>query len=219
MIKLFKTHIPEILAANAAAWTLTLKEKRAAGVEATQTELSRYRHPSIKAALLRETHGKCAYCESKIDHIAYGDIEHISPKSLDTERIFEWGNLTLACDICNTNKGSNFPFGQGLIDPYIKTPSEHFRIVGPAIFGNPGNDDARLTEATLKLNRASLLERRQQKINSLREYVEVIAKAPERLKSVLLEDLQAEISSEQEFSAIARDYLKPYLTWPTRGSS
>lgn len=211
MIKLFKSAAPEVLTLNGDAWTAVVMEKRAAGIEPTPTELSRYRNPAIKAALIIETNGKCAYCESKFEHIAYGDVEHISPKSLDPESIFKWENLTLACDICNTNKGNNFPLGNGLIDPYTKSPSDHFRVVGPLIFSVPGDDDARLTELTLKLNRAALVERRQQKINYLRDQVEVIAKAPQRLKPVLLDNLQAEIRSEQEYSAIANDYLSPYL--------
>ena len=34
-----------------------------------------------ESAPIDETHGKCAYCESKIKHIDYGDIEHILPKN------------------------------------------------------------------------------------------------------------------------------------------
>lgn len=212
MIKLFKADIPEPLATNAVAWTQVLIEKRTSGIEPTPTELSRYRHPDIKSALLLETHGKCAYCESKICHITYGDIEHISPKSIDPERIFDWENLTISCDTCNTNKGNKFPFGDGLINPYIKSPSEHFRILGSAIVANPGDDDARLTEMTLKLNRVELMERRQQKINYLRALVEVIARAPSKLRPLLIEDLQTEASEEHEYSAIALNYLSPYLS-------
>ncbi len=211
MIRLIKTSPPDALLLNGEAWTATVLEKIAAGIDPTPTELSRYRIPAIKIALLKETNGKCAYCESKFEHIAYGDVEHISPKSLDPSRIFNWDNLTLACDVCNTNKGNNFPFGEGLIDPYVKTPSDHFRIVGPLIFGLPGDDDARLTELTLKLNRPALIERRQQKINYLREQVEVIARAPARLQSLLKENLQAEILGDQEYSAIASEYLAPYI--------
>ena len=211
MIKLFKLPSPEVLVLNGVAWTSIIMEKRAAGLEPTTTELSRYRNPAIKATLLAETNGKCAYCESKIEHVTYGDVEHISPKSLDMESIFSWDNLTLACDVCNTNKGNNFPLGDGLIDPYKKLPSSHFRVVGPFIFGVPGDDDARLTELTLKLNRTALVEMRQQKINYLRDQVEVIAKASARLRPMLLDNLQAEIQSEQEYSAVAKEYLDPYL--------
>ena len=211
MIKLVKSKIPSVLETNEASWTKSVKDKKSAGIEPSPTELSRYRHAEIKEALLLETHGKCAYCESKFEHITYGDVEHVSPKSLDPDNMFKWSNLTLACDICNTNKGNKFPRGEGLVDPYIYEPSEHFRVVGPLIFGLPNDDNARLTEETLKLNRTALVERRQQKIHYLRSQVDVIAKAADRLKPVLLENLMLELAVDQEYSAIANEYLKPYI--------
>ena len=39
------------------------------------------RDKSIKEQILKETHGKCVYCESKISHVCPGDIEHILPKN------------------------------------------------------------------------------------------------------------------------------------------
>src|SRR3954469_25335779 len=98
MIKLEKTERPQVLTDNADDWTAVLLEKQAQGEEPTTSEKTKYRHRDIKAALLNETHGKCAYCESKLRHITYGDVEHIVPKSLALAKIFDWANLTLACD-------------------------------------------------------------------------------------------------------------------------
>ena len=36
---------------------------------------------SVKDALREAQHGKCAFCESKISHIAHGDVEHFRPKA------------------------------------------------------------------------------------------------------------------------------------------
>jgi uncharacterized protein (TIGR02646 family) len=105
MIKLLKGDKPQVLKDNAATWGKTLVDKKARGEKPTDPDKARYRHPDIKVALIAETHGKCAYCESKLLHIAYGDIEHITPKSVKIELSVEWQNLTLACDRCNTNKG------------------------------------------------------------------------------------------------------------------
>ena len=60
------------------------------GETPTETERRRYNHAEIKSALIAETHGKCAYCESKIRHVSYGDIEHVMPKVNDPTRWFEW---------------------------------------------------------------------------------------------------------------------------------
>ncbi|MGZ3456995.1 MAG: hypothetical protein ACXU86_00660 [Archangium sp.] len=40
-----------------------------------------YGHATVKQALLEAQHGKCAFCESKFVHIAYGDVEHFRPKA------------------------------------------------------------------------------------------------------------------------------------------
>lgn len=211
MIKLNKLPVPEILAQNAAAWTAILLEKRATGETATTTEKSRYRHPQIKSTLIEETYGKCAYCESKFEHITYGDVEHISPKSTELEAIFQWENLTLACDVCNTNKSDKFPGKEGLADPYDHDPEQRFHIHGPFIFAAPGDHDARYTEVILELNRTPLLERRKEKIKYLRDMVETVSVAPDKHRPALMEVLRLETAPDQEFSAIAKEYLRPYI--------
>ena len=60
-----------------------------------------YKHPDNKIALKNSTFGKCMYCESKITHIDYGDIEHIKPKSKYPTLKFTWSNLGFACTVCN----------------------------------------------------------------------------------------------------------------------
>lgn len=73
-----------------------------------------YAHKSVKKALIRAQHDKCFLCESKITHIAYGDVEHFRPKAGYRQNkgdalqqpgyfrlAYEWSNLFLACQICN----------------------------------------------------------------------------------------------------------------------
>jgi len=211
MIKLTKKPKPGVLVENEVEWTAILLSKNATGEQPTATEKSRYRHPEIKSTLLQETFGKCAYCESKLEHITYGDVEHISPKTTEPEAIFQWDNLTLACDVCNTNKGSKFPGRVGLVDPYNHDPEHHFHIHGPLLFAVPGDNDARYTEITLDLNRAALLERRKEKIKYLRDMVEAVASASDRLRPRLIEVLKLETAPDQEFSAVAKSYLAAYL--------
>ena len=40
-----------------------------------------YSHETVKQALLEAQHGKCAFCESKVAHISFGDVEHFRPKA------------------------------------------------------------------------------------------------------------------------------------------
>lgn len=211
MIKITKGGEPRVLVENGKDWTAILLDKMARGEVPTTTEKSRYRHPDVKSALVLETHGKCAYCESKLLHITYGDVEHISPKSHDFDSIFKWENLTLACDVCNTNKGSKFPGAVGLVDPYKHDPEDHFQFFGPYLHAKPGDVDACLTEREIDLNRSELLERRGEKIKYLRQLVEVIARSEGRLRDVLIEDLEREMMPDQEYSALAVYYLKALL--------
>lgn len=204
MIKLNKLPKPNILELYAADWTRILLEKITSGSKPTDSEKSKYRHPEIKSILIKETNGKCAYCESKLLHITYGDIEHITPKSTKADVTFEWNNLTLACDVCNTNKSDKFSHGIGFVDPYLHEPTNHFNFVGGLVLAKIGDDNARLTEESLKLNRAELVERRNQRIRYLREQVEVINRAPEHLKDVLRASLQEELDDDKEYAAIAR---------------
>ncbi|MBM4042479.1 MAG: hypothetical protein FJ290_28640 [Planctomycetes bacterium] len=73
-----------------------------------------YGHGSVKTALIAMQHGKCCFCESKITHIAYGDVEHFRPKAGYRQQpgdglsrpgyywlAYEWSNLFLACELCN----------------------------------------------------------------------------------------------------------------------
>jgi hypothetical protein len=41
---------------------------------------SLYGAKSVKDALIKAQHGKCAFCESQVRHIAHGDVEHYRPK-------------------------------------------------------------------------------------------------------------------------------------------
>ena len=83
-----------------------------------------YGDKTVKEALIKAQHDKCFLCESKISHIAYGDVEHFRPKggtfqTADEKEMkvpgyywlaYDWKNLFFACQICNQrNKKNLFP--------------------------------------------------------------------------------------------------------------
>ena len=82
-----------------------------------------YAHKSIKEKLLNIQHDKCCFCEAKISHIAYGDVEHFRPKAAYSRHIndvlqypgyywlaYAWENLFLSCQLCNQRFKKNlFP--------------------------------------------------------------------------------------------------------------
>ena len=93
------------------------------GVRELRFDSSIYGHPTVKQALRQAQFGKCAFCESKIGHVAYGDVEHFRPKAGFQQSpsdpltkpgyywlAYEWSNLLLSCQICNQRYKRNlFP--------------------------------------------------------------------------------------------------------------
>ncbi len=212
MIKLKKIEEPKVLKENFLKWTSAVVEKLKKGLKPTKLELSRYSHPDVKTALLEETNGKCAYCESKIRHIAYGDIEHVVPKSAHPERRFQWKNLTLACDICNTRKAEHQVEYDTFIDPYDVDPEDFLWHFGAMIYARPGSDASIKTEKLLGLNRIELVERRSERLDSLMKLLEVIERvADPKVKNVLLADFMEETTDDKEYAALARTVARQTL--------
>lgn len=110
-----------------------------------------YGHKTVKAALRKVQHDKCCFCESKVTHISYGDVEHFRPKAgvrqisgAPLERpgyywlAYEWSNLFLSCQLCNQRYKENlFP----LIKPSDRAKSHNDDInLEKPVFINPAED-------------------------------------------------------------------------------
>jgi hypothetical protein len=94
-----------------------------------------YAAKSVKNALLKAQHGKCCFCESRVSHVAYGDVEHYRPKAGFRQNAndslgrpgyywlaYEWSNLLFCCQICNQRfKRNLFP----LVDPTRRALTHH----------------------------------------------------------------------------------------------
>jgi len=95
----------------------------ASGARRFKFDSSVYGDEMVKEALIEAQHGKCCFCEAKILHVSYGDVEHYRPKAGRRQAAgdglavpgyywlaYEWSNLLLACELCNRrHKGSVFP--------------------------------------------------------------------------------------------------------------
>jgi uncharacterized protein (TIGR02646 family) len=199
--------VPEILVREAKAWTDELLAAIAGGKKLSDARKTRYNNKEIKDALLAETHGKCAYCESKLRHVTYGDIEHVVPKSVDPSRTYDWANLTTACDICNTKKADM----EGLVDPYSDDPERtHFRFMGPMVTTALGNEAAKLSMHVLELNRPALMERRIDRVSDLgRRLEEIVATRDAGTRRLLIKALvEYEVMAHSEFAACVRSYVR-----------
>lgn len=129
MIKVTRLTKPAALVKNELAWMLAIR--RAKTKDERDAAVDKYKQKSIKSRLSKMFNDKCAYCESDIVHVDYGDIEHFKPKSKFPLRAVEWENLLLACSKCNGKgqKGDAWPSvaeGGPLVNPCDEDPSDFF---------------------------------------------------------------------------------------------
>ena len=117
--------------------------------------------------LRRRFHGKCAFCEAKMEHVSNPHIEHYRPKSRrEFERfMFAWDNWLLSCGRCDQSKWAHFPMSGGepcLLNPAADDPRVHLDFQRAVILDlSPrGMDTIRLVglaRMPLKSERASWL--------------------------------------------------------------
>jgi uncharacterized protein (TIGR02646 family) len=180
---------------------------------ATKTELpdsvaNAYREPELKASLAGDTRNKCAYCESKVDHTYYGDVEHILPKTARPELRLTYENLTYSCAICNNSKGEFYDPTTPLVDPFSDDPSSEFFPFGYLLRWRPGRERALLTIDKLQLNRLPLVERRKERIELLMHLGDQFAKAPDgALKDLLREELCNQSAEDKEYTLFTTFYV------------
>ena len=111
-----------------------------------------YRNEEVKDALVRIHHGKCCYCEKRMERREL-QVEHFRPKRAvrqlpgnKEERpgyfwlTYSWDNLFLACAACNGKKSTTFP----LEDPVQRARSHNDDLAHErAELVNPAEDDPR----------------------------------------------------------------------------
>ncbi len=117
-------------------------------------------------ALLEYSSGKCAYCETPIEHPGDATLERFRPKAgaldqngkFSTEHYwwlaYDWRNIYPACATCNKIKGSKFPMhGRRCAPqtPYEQLESEPHLLIDPA-HRDPGDDLEFLRDGTVKPN-------------------------------------------------------------------
>ncbi|MCX6361101.1 MAG: TIGR02646 family protein [Armatimonadetes bacterium] len=163
MIRADRGTEPTVLSSKKAAWDNAVAEARTK--QAKKAAFAKVRHQQIRTALEEAFHGKCAYCESKIKHVSYTQIEHYRPVSKRQDLAFCWDNLLLACGRCNGAefKGDQFPEADAdgpLLDPCSDDPTDHLDFVFDPVAGlttvAPRTLRGQVTVRTLGLNRPDL---------------------------------------------------------------
>lgn len=124
MIKIEKQNEPEFLSSQ----TVELaKEKMEEFFTSKNRSQKRYNWPfnkeidnQLKSHLHNEFHGKCGYCEIKIQSPQLGTIDRYRPNNGVRDKKeyyqdlywwlnFNWENLIYSCKECNQYKGNYFP--------------------------------------------------------------------------------------------------------------
>ncbi|WP_214832580.1 HNH endonuclease [Exiguobacterium sp. s152] len=208
MIKLEKLPEPEILTQKYQVWTDELIKRQESDDKVPDYVKSRYTHSKIKDFLIKETFGKCAYCEKKILSTSFGDIEHIIPKVTDSYGWFKWSNLTLACQKCNNAKSNHYDRETRLLDPYLDDIDKHLTFLGPTLFGV--SQRGTLTMKTIKLNRVELMEDRTRYLKqTIQPFLDLInvSEDPD-LKHEFLNDLLELAEQSEEFSSMTRHAIQ-----------
>lgn len=190
MIRIDKpAEAPEVLRTSGKNERRSLSNRYTRGEREFTFKSSIYGHKTVKDALIDAQHGKCAFCESKVTHVAYGDVEHFRPKKGvrqqagdELERpgyywlAYEWSNLLFACQLCNQRQKRNlFP----LHDAALRARSHRDDLAQEEpLFIQPAEENpeahigfrqemvfgksepGRVTVEALGLNRAALSEKR-----------------------------------------------------------
>jgi 5-methylcytosine-specific restriction endonuclease McrA len=80
----------------------------------------------VKELLKTESAGKCGYCESPTSLVAYGDVEHIRPKSEYWWLAYCYDNYIYSCQLCNQKyKKTKFPVsGPKMTGPVLPEPPD-----------------------------------------------------------------------------------------------
>lgn len=229
MIHIQRTSTPATLTSARAE---TARHELAQQVEADPTKLTIksaiYAAPDVKQALIDMQHGKCCFCESKIAHIAYGDVEHFRPKKgiLEDGQLkrpgyywlaYTWENLLFSCEVCNRReKGNKFPIdGTRAATPEDDLEQEYPLFIDPAGPDDPEmlisftdlgraiavdrNQRGQTTIQELGLNRDPLQEKRQQRVQVVKAQLTI-----KRL-AALLQNTDDLAYAEQELEQCTRD--------------
>lgn len=81
----------------------------------------------LRPELRRLAHGKCVYCECRLERDTHIEIEHHTAKTVSPELAFEWSNLFPACRWCNEKKGE-VDHGGLLLKADAEDPEPYFWV-------------------------------------------------------------------------------------------
>ncbi|MBF0473005.1 MAG: hypothetical protein HQK93_04640 [Nitrospirae bacterium] len=116
MRKIFRTKIPDFLKVNYEEWGREYKEKRNEDKRFKFYWHSKYEDIIDLLALMTNDH--CSFYDGfELGAQSRKTIEHFRPKSVFPLLAYDWYNLFLSCDACQSAKRENFE--EGLLKPDV----------------------------------------------------------------------------------------------------
>ncbi len=213
MIQITKSAKPIILVNNETTWTTELLQAIAAkNAEKIDTISKRYAHLKIKETLEKDFFNKCGYCENTFNATSFGRIDHFCPQNKSIVDTFNWDNLILSCEICNSKKYKSDKFPTNgyeilLIHPCLENPNEHLRFeynkIDESAFVEIITRKGIETQRTLGLNRPALLIERSKYITTIFALIEKATTNKEA--KALLDEYKAD---SEKFSAFVKTLHK-----------
>ena len=193
-------------------------------------------YPVPIPALSELFHGKCAFCESRVEVTSPGVLDHLRPKwatrGMGNEYApdhywwlaFAWDNLYLTCPACNKHRGPRFPV-EGrrsgpsddlnsekplLIDPCRDDPTAHLRFASSGRV-SPLSKRGDVTIKLVALNRSDLVARRKDTIKTVDSVWHELMLSRPGVSRELVKRLNELTSKDAEFSACASQSVMSHL--------
>lgn len=168
---------------------------------------------NVREHMYYEQNCRCAYCRVELPKsCCFLQREHIVPKTLHPQWMFEPRNLCITCDRCNNYKNDeevlqnpnvgNYPADSDdylIINPFLDKYSDHIELREGIIYVGK-TDKGRFTINTCHLyNTEFALERAKQKMKN---------EDPETVRSQLLSLLLSTHATEEELNKVKRNSEK-----------
>lgn len=136
----------------------------------------------LKDALFVMSHGKCAYCECKLN-IESKDvtIDHFLPKSTYPKEVVKWENLFPTCLRCNREKGD---YEGKIVNPCKDRPQDYIALDSKSRYRLRGIDQAGVGKNTIMSIKLNDIQRVM--VPRMMEWEDI-----HRRVSEILEDLEA----------------------------
>jgi len=210
------------------------RDKKAEEIDAAadldESELNSAVWRRVKGYLFALFNRKCGYCESYVEHISPGAVDHYRPKATYRWLAYEITNYIPSCTECNSGgKGAQFPVVGGrngrplLLNPCDRAaerdPSKHLRFTSrrgktdvPGFvkgLTREGKETIRLCGLNDRDLLVTLREQAQQ--SALQRYLLKVAaledQSPEAIRAVIDEVCQP----SEQYSAARRDAINDFI--------